>query len=171
MAGIISSPTLMYSSLSFPKTLSWLLAVAIAAQPVSGFSCGCGGATGDSGTQPTKQKCCCCGLAQRCGCCDGSAQHGKVVSKPQQTCCQRRVNRDDASSGALSCKCGSGTPAAPQSVPAQRSHTDDLTTSVLFAHVVTADAPTVHQESWAIHLPTEFASASEHCIALCRLLI
>ena len=62
-------------------------------------------------------------------------------------------------------------PAVPQSVPTQRSLTDDLATSVLCAHAVVADVPTVRQTSWTINFSTEFASASEHCIALCRLLI
>jgi hypothetical protein len=172
MLGVRNSTTLMYSSMGSPRMLSWLLAAAIAVQPVSGFSCGCGGVSGDSGTRPTRQRCCCCcsGSVQPCCCC-GSSHHGKMVSKPQRTCCQRRADRDrdNAPSGVSACKCGSGAPAAPQSVPAERSHTDDLATSVLCAHVVTVDVPVGQQAGWAGNLPTEFASASEHCIALCRL--
>jgi hypothetical protein len=116
-----------------------------------------------------RQGCCCCGSAQRsCGCC-GAAHDGAMVDKPQQTCCQNRVDRDSAPSSVSTCKCRSGAPAAPQSVPAERSHADDLATSVLCVHVVTVDVPAVHQNGWASNLPTEFASASERCIALCRL--
>jgi len=160
VAGVMSGATLMYLSMSFPRMFSWLLAAAIAVQPVSGLSCDCRGASSDSGAQPVKQRRCCC----------GSARHGDLGSRPQRTCCQHRASRDDASSGACVCHGGSSAPAAPQSVPAQRSPTDDLAASVLCAHVVTAEAPTVHQQGWAIRLPTAFASASEHCIALCRLL-
>ena len=169
----MSSRTLMYLSTSFPKMLSWLLAAAIAVQPVSGFSCGCGGASADSGSRPARQGCCCCcsGSGQQCGCCCGSAHHDEMVSKPQRTCCQDRADQDSAPLGVSTCKCGSGAPAAPQSIPAQRSHTDDLATSVLYACAVTVDLPALHQDGRASNLPTEFASASEHCIALCRLLI
>ncbi len=167
----MSSRTLMYLSMGFPKTISWLLAAAIAIQPVSGFSCGCSGASADSGSQPLRRTCCCGGSAQRCGCCGGSACHNKVVSRPQRTCCQQSPNRENAPPSASVCRCGSGAPAAPQSVPAQRSHTDDLATSALYACAVTVDVPALHQDGRAGNLPTEFASASELCVALCRLLI
>lgn len=161
----------MYLSTGFPKMISWLLAAAIAVQPVSGFSCGCGGASAESGSRPARQGCSCCGSAQRCGCCGGSACHSKVVSKPQRTCCQHRADQDNAPSDVSTCKCGSGAPASPQSVPAERSNTDDLAASTLYACAVTVDVLAVHQNGWGCNLSTEFASASEHCIALCRLLI
>jgi hypothetical protein len=146
------------------------LAAAIAVQPVPGFSCGCGPSSADSGTRPASRRCCCCsGSAQRCCCC-GAARHGETGSKPQRTCCRQRADRDQAPAGVSTCNCGSGAPAAPPSVPAERSHPDDLAASALCAYVVTADVPAVRQQGWAIHLPAEFASASEHCIALCRLL-
>jgi hypothetical protein len=39
----------------------------------------------------------------------------------------------------------------------------------LYTYAVTIDAPAVHQRDWAFGLLTEWASASEQCIALCRL--
>lgn len=171
--GVMTSKVLMYSRMGVPEMLSWLLAAAMVVQPVSGFSCGCGGAGTDSGTRSARHGCCCCcsGAGQRCGCCGGSAQHRKVVSKPQGSCCQHRADRDSAPTGVSTCKCGSGAPAAPQSVPAERSNTDDLAVSMLCACVATVDVSAIRQDGRAGNLPTEFASASEHCIALCRLLI
>ena len=160
---------LMYSLAGYPKTFAWLVAAAIAVQPVTGFSCGCGGACAGTGAQSFSKKCCCCCSAQRsCRCC-GAACHSASFSRPQRTCCQKGADRDRAPANDSTCKCKSGNPAEPQSVPTQRSPADDLTTSSLVAHVATADVLAVHQAGWAINLPTEFASASEHCIALCRL--
>ena len=67
------------------------------------------------------------------------------------------------------CKCGSGAPHAAIG-PRRASRTNDLAASALYVYAVTVDVPAVHQNSWAINLPAEFASASERCIALCRLL-
>jgi hypothetical protein len=161
----------MYFSMGLPKVFSWLLAAAIAVQPMSGFSCGCGGASADAGAQPAKQGRCCCGSAQRSCCCYYSVRKDKTVSKPQRTCCQQSPKRENAPLGASVCRCGSGTPIAPQSTPAQRSLTDDLATSAVCACAATVDVPAIHQNGWDCNLSTDFASASERCIALCRLLI
>jgi hypothetical protein len=165
-----SSSTLMYSSAGFTKTLSWLLAAAIAAQPACGFSCGCARTGGGSGSQPAgRHSCCCCGSSGRCCCCC-SANSGRTVSAPRRSCCRQRADRENAAPSVGTCKCGSGTPAQP-SVPAGRSRTNDLTTPLFYAYAVTVDVPAVHQSSWAINRSTEFASASERCSALCRFLI
>lgn len=145
----------MYPAKVFSKLLSWLLAGAIALQPMSGFSCGCGGTKANSGPQ------------RRCGCCRGRCCCCCSAPRPQGTPPQHHAKRDKTPAGV--CKCGSGTPAAPQSVPTQHRHTDDLANSAMSVHVVIADAAKVHQDGWAITFPTEFASASEHCISLCRL--
>ena len=162
----------MYLSMGVTKVFSWLLAAAMVVQPMSGFSCGCGGASTDSGSQSARQgcRCCCSGSGQQCSCCCGSAHHDEMVSKPQRTCCQDRADQDNAPLGVSTCECGSGAPAAPQSVPAERSNTDDLAASTLYACAATVDVPAFHRDGRA-NFPTEFASASEHCIALCRLLI
>ena len=163
----------MYSLARFQKTLSCLLAAALAAQPVAGFSCGCNSDTAASGTQPAKPQCSCrcAGSTHGCCCCCGAAHPKPVDSKPTRSCCQHNANRDKAPSPERVCMCGSGAPVAPQSVPTERNRTDDVTASVLYALAVTADVPAIHQEGRGVNLPTEFASASEHCIALCRLLI
>ena len=142
----------MYLSRGFPKTISWLLAAAIAVQPVSGFSCGCNAARADAAKRPARQRCC-------CGCCCGLAHRGEMSNTP---------HRDHALIGRCTCHCGSGAPATPQSTPAQRTHSDDLAAPVLYAYAVTIDSPTVHQGDWAFSLLTHWASASEHCIALCQ---
>jgi len=159
----------MYSSRAFSKMLSWLLATAIAVQPVSGFSCGCGGAKANSGPRLLRRPSSYRSSVRRCGCCCCSAPQGELAGKPQRTPPPHHAKRDKTPAGVCTCKCGPGTPAAPQSVPAQHRHTDDLANSVMCVHVVIADATTGHRDGWAITFPTEFASASEHCISLCRL--
>jgi hypothetical protein len=160
---VIGSTTVMYFSAALPRMLSWLLTAAIAVQPALGFSCGCGGATAGSAAQPTRQRSCCCTGAAQCRC--GSMADGK----PRRSCCQRRANPDSVPSGARVCHCASGVPASPQSIPVGRSHTDDLAASALYACAVTVDVLALHRDGWAINFPTEFASASDRCVSLCRL--
>ena len=57
----------------------------------------------------------------------------------------------------------------PLSTPAQRTPSDDLAAPALHAYAVALDSPTVHEGDGAFSLLTHWASASEHCIALCRL--
>ena len=161
----------MYLARGFPRLVfSWLVAAAVAVQPVWGFSCGCSEAKAGPGAQPVKRRCCCCGT-QQCHCCCGLGHHDEMASHSQRSCCQHQADRANALSGVSTCHCASGVPASPQSVPAPRTQTNDLTASVLCAHFVTTVALTVHQEGWGINLPTKFASASEHCIALGKLVI
>jgi hypothetical protein len=58
---------------------------------------------------------------------------------------------------------------SPQPVPAERAQSDDLAASALHACAVTVDALAIHQDGWAVHSPAEFVSASDRCVALCRL--
>jgi hypothetical protein len=158
----------MYSSTATRKVCSWLVAAALVVQPVTGFSCGCKGPDAASAAQPASQGCCCCGLAQQCCCCNPARQEAES-SKSPETCCQHRAASDPAPAAA--CRCWSGVPAGPQSVPGERTQPNDLAASSLWSHVAAADAPAVHRPGWAVILPTAFASASEYCVALCRLLI
>jgi hypothetical protein len=163
----------MIPATRFTKTISWLLAAALVVQPVSGFSCGCSPAGANAATQSVKHRCCCRSSADRaqgCYCCR-SAEGGKMSNAPRETCCSRQPARDNPASSAAACRCGSGVPVAPPATPAERTQSEDLMAPVLCACLATMDAPTVHQRDWAFSRATDWASASEHCIALGRLLI
>jgi hypothetical protein len=149
----------MYLSIGFPRTITWLLAATMAVQPLPGFSCGCGAVSADAAKRPAKQSCCCSGTADR------SATDGK----PRRACCAHHANREDRPSRACACHCGSGAPTAPLPVSAQRGLSDDWAAPVLYTYAAAIDAPVVHRRDWAFGLLTEWASASEQCIALCRL--
>jgi hypothetical protein len=158
------SNLLMYSPTGFPKKMYWLLAAAIAIQPVAGFPCTCNAHGTNAAKRPAEQRhgfCCCC----------GSIRDHKTGSKPQRTCCQNSLDRENDPSNACVCKCRSDAPAAPPLVPAQRNHTDDLATPALYVCTGTINSPTLHQQDWDFSLPTAFASAAEHCTMLCRLLL
>jgi hypothetical protein len=142
------------------------LAAVIVVQPVSGIPCACIVRGADTAQRSAKQ--CCCGTTHHCCC--GTTRHEQVSTTTQGACCQHKTNRDSAPHSVRACNCGSSAPAAPQSVPAARSQANDLAIPVLCAYVATVDVPTVHQDSWAVNLPAAFASASEHCVALCKLL-
>jgi hypothetical protein len=159
----------MYFPRSFPRTVSWLLAAALAVQPMAGFSCGCSVGRADSVAQPVKPRCgCCCGgLAGRCCCCASGPRHASD-NRPARTCCQHSRSHESAPAGDRVCHCSSRSP-SPPTVPAERNHSDDLAASACYAYTVVVDASADHGASWAANRPTEFASASEHCVALCRL--
>jgi hypothetical protein len=97
--------------------------------------------------------------------------HDHERTRPQAACCcAHHVKRDSDSAGVHVCKCGCNDPVAPQSMPPQRGQiVDDLATSLWFAQIVTVDLPTARLCGWSSHLAAAFASASEHCISLCKL--
>lgn len=162
----------MYKHPRLPKSLSCILAVAIAAQPMTGFSCGCDSVQNPTGRRSvTKRACCCGGSAHgRCGCC-GSAHRSVDTDKLASSCCRQGAERDRTPSSGHICTCGSasGDSATPPSTPSQRTHTDDLVVSSQCGQLAVVDLPTAPQERSGSSHWADFASASAHCIALCRL--
>ena len=165
----MGSGALMYHPSRIPRLVCWLLATIVAFQPAPGFSCGCNGGGKESGSPAARKRCCCCCSGQRCSCCCGLAHRDQPNGKPQRRCCQHRASQRDSSPAV--CRCGSGAPTAPPSVPTQRNPTDDLTAAALYVYAAAADTPTAAYAVGTAHHPAEFASASAHCVALGRLLI
>jgi hypothetical protein len=166
----ISIAILMYHSAPLLKTVTWLLAAAIAVQPVTAFSCGCGGGERTSGSRSSGPRhCCCCGnTGQPCSCC-GSSHGGAIAENTQRSCCRRDVTRDVPATAGV-CHCSSRAPQPSQPATPESAPSHDQVASSFHAYVAAADVPTVHRERWAINPSTAFVSASEHCIALCKLL-
>jgi hypothetical protein len=162
----------MYLSTGFLKMTSWLLAAALVVQPMAGFSCGCIEARRDGAKQPAKRRCCCCCShaqhACRCCCC-GMVAGGKKSRSPQRACCQRGPNHERPLPGVGICRCGLVPPAAP-ATPPERTPSNDLAAPVLYACGGTIDSPLLHRHEVDFGVPAAFVSASEHCIALCKLL-
>jgi hypothetical protein len=162
----------MYAIKAFPKMLTWLLAVAIAIQPISGFSCGCDAAKVRHDLRAIKRPSAWRVSVQRhdggCRCCCWP-DHSMTVNKPQGTDFQSRPSGAIARKGISTCRCGAGNSARSDSLPGQRGPTTDLATSVPCDHFVTADVPPVSEDGGAANLSPRFASASEYCIALRKL--
>jgi len=153
----------MYSAAQFPKTISWLLAIMLVVQPVSGIPCVCNKQETGAARLPTNCGCCCCsqGLATCCA---------KLSSQRQPCChCQHKMAPGSAAPTICTCNCESNAPAVPPSLPTQQSKSVELGMPMICAYILTVKTPQVPQEFWALDLPDAFASASEHCIALCRL--
>jgi hypothetical protein len=159
----------MVFSTALSKLLSCLLATAITVQPTFGGACGCGAAKAGSAAKSAQRRSCCSGSSDCHCCCCAKKARNNVDGKSPRLCCQGRPAPNSVPSGVRVCHCASGAPASPQPVPAQRSHSDDFASSALYASAVTLDATALHQDGWAINFPTEFASASDRCISLCRL--
>lgn len=142
----------------FPKALFWLLAAMLTVQPVSGTACDCNKRNTDAGNRPANHGCCC-----------GEFRCCATSSRPVRTCCKRNTHTDDLSPNAGACTCESSAPSAPASIPTRRSQTVEVAMPTVCTHVLAVEAPQIPQESWAADSAVTFASASEHCIALCRL--
>jgi hypothetical protein len=165
----MSMAVLMYFPTRLPRTMSCLLAAAIALQPVTGFSCGCDQGNGNANLRSGAQRRCgCCnGSGQSCGCC-GASHASASPKKPQRSCCHKEVKPAAPQVGV--CHCSSRAPAPTQPAPTGRIVLDDQISSPLYGNTVTADLPVIERESWAVNPLTAFVSAAEHCIALCKLL-
>ena len=147
----------MYSFVGFPRTISWLLAAALAIQPMGGFSCGCQPSRVDAAPQPGKRHCCgCCRMGQRCccGCCRGLAHRSPTAGEEGRSCCSHNLSRDRAPAEKGICHCSSRSPAPPV-VPAERSHADDLVAAASHVYAVVVDAAADRGASWVASLPTE----------------
>ena len=146
---------------------SWLLVVALAPHPFSVGGCHCDTQSAEvAKPSPIRPVCCCCSPAQ------GNA----TDDTPSATCCasprtrrQGNCSSDHKQHTSCNCACGSRTTHAPQSAPGERSHAKQLRSQSIDGHVSTHAAPVVLQAASSIDRPVAFASASEHCIALCRL--
>jgi hypothetical protein len=144
---------MMYSPAGLPKTLSCLLAIAIAVQPAFSVPCLCSVPAAGAAKPAAGHRCCCTG-GPVCHC----GQAGGM------SCCQHKSPAGKAPSTA--CTCNANSP-APQFPPAQKSGpADDLAPAPLPVSAVVIELP---QEVWEGDCPSAFASASERCIALGKL--
>lgn len=139
----------------YPNALSCVLAVALAIQPVLAFPCACKAACQEPAKTPAKRSCC-----HKTEPGKSSATMVKYSPHERLCCC----------SDANVCACKQTAPAPRQATLQQRSHSNECATLPLSIDSI---SPLVvvkcHPTRTDAFLPA-CVSASERCIALCRLL-